>query len=93
MRSALEPETGAKGRGEQGSTAPATGTNLQNEEVSENQGPGTLAPNSPRHRLGVREAPQPSNHLHLCPPVPELPGQARRGAQGDTKSGGVCRAS
>lgn len=48
--------------------------------MSENQGPGTPAPNSPRRRLrGVRSAPA-LKPPRLRPPVPELPG---RGAQGD----------
>lgn len=48
--------------------------------MSENQGPGTPAPNSPRRRLrGVRSAAA-LKPPRLRPPVPELPG---RGAQGD----------
>lgn len=48
--------------------------------MSENQGPGTPAPNSPRRRLrGVRSTPA-LKPPRLRPPVPELPG---RGAQGD----------
>lgn len=50
-----------KGRGEQGPTAPAKGTNLQNKEVSEIQGPGPPAPKQPQAQAQGREK-RPSSH-------------------------------